>query len=146
MTEDRKRWEQMPVADAKRRVLPHLSDPLVFRCVIKPLTGPLPQPLSLLAPELRELFGRFRSIELVGGETMLDRDQVVPSPHFRPLIHIGTDFSLTELLVEAGDERVYILSEYPEPGEDIKRDSFPSIYHYLLRELDELPGGERDAQ
>lgn len=114
--------------EAKARALALLQDPNRFRA--EPNTEPNAEVLTSLAPLQREVFSRYRTIEVATGESFLSIAEYAPSPapgFFRIGGEEGGDYA-----IRPGDEAIYFIYA-TKPGAPPKVERpYPSIYHWVL--------------
>jgi len=126
--EDQRRIEVLEVAEAKTRALGLLQDANRFRCEAWDRAS-VPK-LDRLSPLLREVFARYRAIEVRSGESRVSLDDYTPSavPGF---LRIGGDEE-GDYAITPGDETIYRI-EVRSPGArpEIKP-MCPTIYHWIL--------------
>jgi hypothetical protein len=134
-----RRISAMPLEEVKSTVTSWLSNPEIFRCDRDESRSPTD--LEVLAPELKHLLQRCRTIELVGGDTRISRDELRPSSVRAGFWRIGTDYDGVEIVVSPGHEAVYQVDGAEPGGYDFDSDASPTIYHYLFDAADLVVAG-----
>jgi hypothetical protein len=122
----------LSIGEAKRRCESLFSDTRIFKCVESTTGGDAN--IDWLAPYLRELFSRYETIEAIYGDARLGRREIAPSELDSRFIRIGTGIEHTQLVVKPGEEIVYVIDGSETTDDELKENSYPSIYHWLLIE------------
>lgn len=119
----------LPVTEAKQRALALINDPFTF--VTVNATQASADESEDLAPELRELLGRYELIQKLGSEAHVTGQGIGPVPSLPPFLQIGTDFDATLVLVKPHEEGVYI-TDGSDTAEELDEPDYPTIYHWLI--------------
>jgi hypothetical protein len=123
---------------ARAEALRQLSDPTRFQ--VKLAGSRSVQQSSALGPRVREFFGRFERASAIYGDMVLAHELIGPSELYPGVTRIGRDVEHAEVVVDPSNDMIYLVDG--SEGEDWKDDWYPSVYHYIVANADDIYGVE----
>lgn len=120
----------LPLSEAKQIALTLLDDPLRFRITKSEPTKIEQEKIENFAPNLKEFFTSFQSVEMIYGDPKIDRKMIGPSSFDKRCIIVGEIMDFGEAVVRPGDERIFELDDWDLDSE--KQQGAPSIYHWFV--------------
>jgi hypothetical protein len=114
----------LPLQEARQRALKLISDTRRFRIVLDALSSN--HGIERLGPLTKDFFRRFESVVEINGDFRVSRQYIGESSIRQGFVKIGSDFEDSELVVEPGVDRVFIVTDAEH-----KLDGMPTIYHNI---------------